>query len=113
MARRVFIVWSHPLFNETVRRLLDQSEVEVVGTESQRAAARAEIDILQPDTIIVEEDPDQAADYSEALKLVESSPWEPRVIRLSLQDNELWVYQREKWTIRTSGDLIDHIQDRD
>ena len=113
MARRVFIVWSHPLFYETVRRLLDQSEVDVVGTGSQRAAAQAEIDVLQPDTIIVEEDPDQAADYSDVLKLLKSSPWAPRVIRLSLQDNDLWIYQREKWTIRTSGDLIDHIRDRD
>jgi hypothetical protein len=46
MARRVFIVWANPLFFDTLRLLLAQSEIEVVGESSAYEQAPGEIEKL-------------------------------------------------------------------
>jgi DNA-binding NarL/FixJ family response regulator len=111
LIRRVFIVWSYPLFRETVRLLLKHPAVEIVGASSKYEEALAAIEELRPDTIIVEETEDVAVVRIEALQFLKAFMWGPRVIRLSLQDNELWVYSRERRVIGDSTELLQLVRD--
>jgi DNA-binding NarL/FixJ family response regulator len=105
-SQRLFIIWSHPLFREFVNRLLDDPEVSIIGTTSEYKAVLAELESLKPDTIIVEETQDCAVVPVEAVEILKVCTWGPRVIRLSLQDNELRVYHQERWNIGSKEDFL-------
>ncbi len=109
--RRLFIVWSHPLFREIVHRLLDDPAVEVVGAASKYETALPELERLKPDVIIVEETDDNAVTHIEALEILRACSWGPRVIRLSLQDNELWVYYHERRNVGSAEDFLRLVRD--
>ena len=110
MIQRIFIVWAHPIFRETVSRLLDHPAVEIVGLSADRQTAVAEIEALKPDTIIIEETEDTAHTHGEAARIMEACSWELRVIRLSLQDNELWLYQQQRRSISNIEEFLRVIQ---
>ncbi len=110
MTRRVYIVWFYPLFHETVRLLLDGAGIEVVGANSDAEAAHSAIEQLEPDTIIIEETDDAAPIDSQVYELLEMNDWGSRVVRLSLQDNELRLYHRERWLISDRDDLLKRIR---
>jgi DNA-binding NarL/FixJ family response regulator len=102
--QRVFIIWSHPLFHESVRLLLDHPDIEFVGTTSDYKTAHEEILSLQPDTIIVEEE--EGGLPNEKMKYLESYPWKVRITFLNLTDNQLHMYQHEQRTIGQAEDLL-------
>lgn len=108
--KQVFILWSYPLFYESVRRLLDDEGIEIVGAGSELSTARTEIETLRPDTILIEQSEEGAAISPEILTLIEVSSWGPSIISMSLRDNELWVYQREQKTVKQPEDLLDLIR---
>lgn len=110
MIQRIFIVWAHPIFRETVSLLLNHPAVEIVGLSADREAAMAEIEALKPNTIIIEETEDTAFTHGEAARFLEACSWELRVIRLSLQDNELWLLQKQRRSIGSSEDFLRIIQ---
>jgi len=103
--RRVFVIWTHPLFYESVRLLLQHPDVEWTGATSDRVAAQAQIVSLRPDTILIEEEEGSNAP-AETLEILEASSADMRVIRLSLADNELRVYHREQRTVGQTEDLL-------
>ncbi len=107
--RRVFVIWSNPLFHESLRLLLNHPEVEWVGATSDHAAAHDQIVSLCPDTILIEEEEGGNAP-AETLEILEASSADMRVIRLSLVDNELKVYHREQRTVGRAEDLLRLIQ---
>jgi hypothetical protein len=111
VSRQVFILWLNPLFHETVRLLLDFPEINIIGDSSDYNAARETLGRLQPDTVIFEEDEDNAGICAEIFQILEASTWNLRVIRLSLLDNELKVYHREQSTVSTSEDLRRLVQE--
>lgn len=103
--RRVFVIWAHALFHAALRRILTQPEIEWVGATSDHTAAHDQIARLQPDTILIEEaEGDEVLD--EMLAILEASSADVRVIRLSLADNELSMYQREQRTVAEAEDLL-------
>jgi DNA-binding NarL/FixJ family response regulator len=104
VVRRVFVVWTHPIFHESVRLLLNHPDVELVGATSDYGAAQREILGLQPDTVLVEEPGGSLR--AEVMGILEASPWSVRVIGLSLEDNSLSVYHREQRTVAQSDDLL-------
>jgi DNA-binding NarL/FixJ family response regulator len=106
--RRVYLVWISPLFHESVRLLLNHPQIELVGSGSEFERAQGEIRSLQPDMIIVEEGDDKLAP-AELLRILEASPGEKHVARLSLQDNELTVYHRHQRTVAQVEDLLNLI----
>lgn len=106
MTQKAFIVWSHPLFHETVRLLLSSPGIEIVGSASDRDAAREAIARLQPGVIIVEEVLFEESIEKDILDFLGVSKGEPRVARLSLEDNQVFVYQRERRTITSREDLL-------
>jgi DNA-binding NarL/FixJ family response regulator len=114
MARRVFIIWTHPLFHDTIRILLAYPGIDVVGASSGFARALKEIEALQPDTVIIEEtEQNKSEATAEVTHLLEASPWCHRIVRMSMQDNELWVYYRQQWTINNKEELLQIISSQE
>jgi DNA-binding NarL/FixJ family response regulator len=103
LGRRVFIIWTHPLFYESVRLLLSDPEIEIVGETEDLRSAHSAIAQLRPDTVIVEELGEGAP--SEFLSVLESSQWPSRVIGFSLNDNRLNIYRHEKRNAGKAADL--------
>jgi len=103
-ARRVFVVWKHPIFRKSVRLLLDHPNVEWGGASSDCAAAQSEIMDLQPDTILVEESEGKVS--TDAMEILEASTWNVRVVSVSLADNRLSVFHREQKTVGQAKDLL-------
>jgi DNA-binding NarL/FixJ family response regulator len=108
--QRIFIVWVHPIFRETVRLLLKHPAIEIVGLSADRQTALAEMETLKPDTIIIEEAEDIVLTHSEVAQFLDACSWESRVIRLSLQDNEVWLYQQQRQSISSSEEFLQVIQ---
>lgn len=104
VTRRVFVIWTHQLFRESVRLLLNHPEVEWVGAASDHQTAQDEILKLRPDIILIEEMRDDVP--VEIMGILEASPWGVRVIGLSLDDNKLSMYHREQRTVRQADDLL-------
>jgi len=102
--RRLFVIWKHPIFHGSVRRLLNHPEVEWVGAASDWTTAHSEIERLQPDTILVEELEEQGT--NEALEILETSSWDVRVVSISLNNNRLSVFHREQKTVGQADDLL-------
>lgn len=110
VTRHVFIVWSHPLFRDTMRLLLKHPSIEIVGMGSQQEDIMVEIEHHKPEIIIVEETDDDTVTRNEALQILQACPWEAKVIRLSLNDNELWLYHHERRSIDSANDLLSVVQ---
>jgi DNA-binding NarL/FixJ family response regulator len=106
--RRVYVVWTHPLFYESMRLLLDDPSIDVVGAISDYAAAHKQIMGLQPDIIIVEEK--EGSLSAEVLPFLRYSPLGAHIIEINLSDNQLHIYHREKRTVRQAKDLLHLIQ---
>ena len=102
--QRVFIIWSNPLFRESVRLLLNHPDIEIIGATADFANAQDEILHLQPDTLIVEDI--GGGTHAEALGILESSHYVKRIIDFSLDDNKLTVYRREEITVVRAEDLL-------
>ena len=111
MSQRLFIVWSHPLFRGLVTLLLEHPELAVVGAASEYGAALAQLESLKPDVIVVEETQDSAVRGFEAIDILKACSWAPRVIRMSLQDNELRVYHQQQWIIGSREDFLHVVRD--
>lgn len=101
--RHVYIIWSNPLFQEVIRLLLSGSSLEVVGSSSDHAQARDDIEQLSPDVVLIETPEGSAESSDETITILQSGS---RVIRLSLADNDLSIYRRERRTVRDIADLI-------
>ncbi len=106
--RRVFVIWTYPLFLEAVRRLLAGHDIEWVGDSSDHAAAREQLARLGPDTVLVEEGKDV---LTEIVQILEADTKAIKVIRLSLATNALSVYHREERTIAQADDLFHLVRD--
>lgn len=111
MLQRLFIAWSHPLFREIVFLLLNDPMLEIVGHASNYEAALNQLERLKPDVVIVEETEDSTVTRMEALEILKACSWGLRVIRLSLHDNELWVYHHERQRISVGEELLCLVRD--
>jgi chemotaxis response regulator CheB len=98
--RSVFVIWTNPLFHETVRLILQQPDVRLVGASSDRADAMSKVAALNPDVVVIEETGSQDVETMSILMTA------PIVIRLGLADNELSVYQRQHRMAANAEDLV-------
>ena len=103
--QRVYVIWAHPLFHDTLHELLNHTDIDWVGAASDFAIAVEEILTLNPDTILVEEREGETI-RSTFMKILEKIDWDLRVVGVSLNDNQLSVYQREHQTVGQPEDLI-------
>ena len=102
---RVFVIWTHPLFHESMRLLLKHPDIEWVGATSDHAAARDQIVSLGPDTILIEVEEGRHTP-AETLEILAASSSDMRVIQLGLVNNQLIVYHREHRTVGQAEDLL-------
>ena len=109
--RRIYIVWVHPLFCDTVRLLLTHSSIEIVGLSNDYDNATQEISQHKPDTVIIEDTEESAVTRIKTSEIVNMFPEVARIIRLSLKDNELWVYRHERQSITNIEDFLRIIRD--
>jgi AmiR/NasT family two-component response regulator len=100
---KVYVLWSNPLFQEVIQLLLNGSPLDVVGNSSDHGQARSEIKTLSPDIVIIETTDASQESNEETFAFLRSGS---RVIRLSLADNDLSIYRRERRTVRGIDDLI-------
>ncbi len=103
--RRVFVIWTNPLFLDFVRLLLRHPAIELVGATSDHATSRREIERLRPDAVIVEKT-DGEESPGEIVSILRGGPM---VFRLGLSTNELSAYQRKRWAVARAEDLLQAI----
>lgn len=104
--RRVYVIWAHPLFLESVRLLLKQAQVEIVGATSDHEDAQAQIETLTPDVVIIEQADGEMQSSLETISILRAGA---RVVRLSMDDNEISLYSRERRTAMQADDLANLI----
>jgi DNA-binding NarL/FixJ family response regulator len=93
MGNRIFIISDHLMFGDGLECLLLKEEgVEVVGRETHIQGATTAIETLQPDVIIVDNDEMSLDIITELLRLVKTKVG-VKIIHVSLQSNNLYVYQ--------------------
>src|SRR3990170_32474 len=107
-AQRVFVIWTHPLFRDTVCLLLSHPLVELVGTTNDHSAAREQIHQARPNVVIIEQIDGEELASEETVAILQQGS---KVVRLSLADNELRLYLRELRTVEKVADLVRLITD--
>ncbi len=107
VVRRVFVIWTHPLFHETARLLLKHPDVIWVGAAQDISIMHEEILKLQPDTILFERT--VAGFPAGLLEIMKVETWDVHVIGLSLEDNKISLCHREHQTVVDAGDLLQFV----
>jgi DNA-binding NarL/FixJ family response regulator len=100
---RVFVLWTNPLFMDSVRQLLRHPEVEIVGESSEYAASRDQILSLRPHVVIVEKDVSGDVNDADSFTLLRNGSC---LIKVSLSDNDLSLYERQQHTMANADDLL-------
>lgn len=99
----VFVIWTNPLFLESIRALLSHPEIHLVGASSDFSQAQKEIAALRPNVVIIEGSSVSSSIDCETLPILKSGA---RVIQMSLDDNELNLFQYQHRTLAEAEDLI-------
>ncbi|MHB1160826.1 MAG: hypothetical protein ACYC66_03250 [Chloroflexota bacterium] len=103
---RVFILYSHGLFARGVQSLLSQEGgIEVIGMERDDRQAIDRIRALRPDVILVDSS-DTPEDHCLTISGIFQEMPEARVINLSLQENGIDVYDKQRITAAGPEDLL-------
>ncbi len=105
--RRVFVVWTNPLFHESAVLLLKHPDIIMVGATADFTSAHEDIIRLHPDTILFEKT--RAGYPVDVIGLLEAETQDMRIIELSLETNEMSIYHREHQTVVKAGDLLQFI----
>ena len=106
---RIFVIWNHPLFIESVRLLLRSEDIVWLGSSSNFEEAILAIEAQYPDTVLIEE-AESGSIPAKMLELLETSSSNLRIFRLNLSSNDLKIYHREKKTVLQAEDLLDLIR---
>ena len=105
--KRVFVIWSHPLFHDAVRLLLAHPEIEWVGETSDYEGVEEIVKQMNPDIVIFEEDETRLP--AQILTMPEKITSLERIIGLNLNNNELRLYQHKLKNVGQTDDLIQSI----
>ncbi len=102
--KQVYVIWTNPLFRETVHLLLDHPDIELVGMHSDYTAALENILVIKPDTIVVEEV--EGVLPQEIRNFLESYSWDAHIVGFNLYDNTLSIYHHEQRVVSQSDELL-------
>ncbi|MDX1521770.1 MAG: response regulator transcription factor [Anaerolineae bacterium] len=106
---RIFIIYNHLMFGFGLVSLLAQnSEIEVLGYESNGQRALEQIKVLKPDVVILDED--EPPHDTLLLQILKATPT-IKVIGLSLHRNDLFIYQARQHSTADVDDLVGAIED--
>src|SRR5574340_358418 len=107
MRRRVFLIWTNPLFHESARLLLEHPDIVWAGSGSDQTTLREEILALKPDTILFERT--TASMPAIVMELINQAAQEVRIIGLSLEDDEVNLYHHEREPVLEAADLLQFV----
>jgi hypothetical protein len=102
--RRVFILWTHSLFHETVRALLNDPQVVLLGSSQDYSLVQDQISEQSPDILVVEEE--NYTNFPEIIDLLKNQKESIRVVGLNLLDNEMSVLDFYHKTVCNADDLL-------
>jgi DNA-binding NarL/FixJ family response regulator len=104
--KRIFIISSHLMFSCGLESLLRQeAKLDFVGQEADVGRAIERIKELQPDVVILDSD----GSVPEVFSILRARPG-VKVISLSLQNNNLCVYQAKQRITKSVEDLLEVIE---
>ncbi len=107
---RVFVVSDNLLFCRGLKSLLaPASNVEIVGEESSIERAIQEIESLTPDVVIWGDSGTRDSNQPEEINLLKAKP-DVRVIGLSMQNNDLFIYRASRMVVTGVKDLVKAIE---
>ncbi len=107
---RVFILYSHGLFARGVQSLLArEQEVEVVGMEKDDHQALGRLKELNPDVILVDSGARQDNPCLTISEIFRELPG-ARVISLSLQENGIDIYDKQRIVACGPAELVHAIR---
>ncbi len=103
---RVLLVSRQSLFSSGLQSLLThQAKVEIVGQEADATRAIERVKELQPDVVIVDNDPSADDPAAFALNILKAGI-KVKVIGLGLRDNALYIYRKERRIAHGVEDLM-------
>ena len=104
---RVYLICANRLVCEAMNAVLHREGIELVGMETDTAAALAQVRALDPDVVLIEGDGNRVeARLMSALARLAYGRAKPRIIRLSLPDEELYIYYQEQRRFVDTHDLV-------
>jgi DNA-binding NarL/FixJ family response regulator len=108
---RVFVVSDSLMFSGGLKSLLSRDpDVEIIGEEKEVNRAVQQINTLQPDVIIWGNSGMNPALVQEEVRLVKATPG-IKIIGLSLQSNNIVIYQSARKVVGDIQDLITAIKE--
>lgn len=108
----VFVVSSHLMFAYGLNSLLRQeTQLEVLGQESEIDQAIKQIKMLQPDVVILDSSGPAYNKNSGILHILEVSP-DSKVVNVNLYSNKLAVYEVRHRMVENLSDLFDVFENR-
>lgn len=103
---KIYLIWQHSLLRDTVDAILQQSGLALAGS-GQELPGEAELQALQPDVIIFEENEVLAEQFMSRLSTAPS----PRLICISMQNNKLYIFERQERDLLHMQDLVVAVQE--
>lgn len=105
---RVFVLWMHPLFFETISLLLQHPQIDLTGARFDDVTSHAQIEDANPEILILERASSEAIKDSDLLDYLDRNV---RVVWLSLDDNTLSEFTRLNHTVDDQQDLLSLVLD--
>jgi len=104
--KQIYIVSNHAMFGRGLESLLREEEnVNIVGQETNIKRAIERIKTIRPDVVILDTD----SPASEVMPILREIPG-VKVVGLSLQNNQLHVYQAQQRVATGVQDLLDAVK---
>lgn len=106
----IFVLSDHLLFARGLESLLNaEQKLKIVGQETDVGKAIKEIELLQPDIVIVDNTNTSETERPELLRILQVCPG-TKVIGLSLEDNNLYIYKAAQRVVNNTADLMEAIK---
>lgn len=107
--KEIFIISNHAMFSYGLESLLRQKpDFEIVGQSEKLNAAIDQIKALAPDVVILDTDGPPSGRSKDIVRILESVPG-VKIVGLSLQNNNIHIYQTRRWIASGVEDLLEAI----
>jgi len=101
---RIYVIWSNPIFRDSLRMILKHPQIEWVGCEPDFKRALEEIVELNPDTILVEIS--EQFSLAELIQGLEQGESKLQIIGMNMENNIVTLYHRENYSVVHEDELL-------
>jgi DNA-binding NarL/FixJ family response regulator len=107
--KQIFIISKHAMFSHGLESLLrKEGDFQIVAREEDISGAIEQIEALQPDVVILDSDDVLTDTLPHFQRILVTTPT-LKIVGLSLQNNDVHVYQIDRWVVQAVGDLVEAI----